>query len=232
MRTIEEFRERLLEQTNHAVRRPGMFGGELPIRFLLGDLTFIDEADEAWNYEQQQLRDRGSWTEIGVPGAFATIFGGRQQGTHDAAVGSVYAEIAHRLGYLRLDNTLTTSDYRQLRREARPWSRAGDRSLSDVIETFGEPGIRCGGNGAFWPATIAYVTTSSSDPLICFDAWNEVDNTGTRVAGRWGPEPVLRNVRIRTSAFPRDFTYTPIGKIMRQRTDYPLQALRGAPVPR
>lgn len=237
MKTIEEARDRLIQHANDAVRRPGIWGGELTIRILLADLAFIDEADDAWTAEQQQLRDRGSWTEIGVRGAFATIFGGRQQPrTHDETVGSVYADIAHRLGYLHLDHALSPTGYRQLRQQARPWCRAADRTRSDIINTFGEPSIHCGGTSPYWPATLAYTTSRPTDPLICFDTWNEIDHTVVqaeqRAAGRWEPEPILRNVRIRTATFPRDFTYTPTGKTMRQRTDYPLHALRGAPVPR
>jgi hypothetical protein len=135
MRTLDEIRGHLTDRLNRALRRPGMFGGELALRYFLEDLTFIDDADEAWSNENDQLVERGCWSEIGIAGAFATIFGDRRFTTHEHAVASVYADMAHRLGYLQLDNTLGTGDYRQLRRQARPWCRASDRSLADVLAT-------------------------------------------------------------------------------------------------
>lgn len=218
MRTADEIRHHLIERVNGAVRRPGMWGGELALRSVLADLTFVDDVDEAWRGEQRQLVERGSWTQIGVGGAFATVFGGRRTGTHDAAVGSVYAEVAHRLGYLRLDEDVEPAAYRALRREVRPWCRETDRTLTDVVAAFGEPGLRCGSADPLWPTTVAYGTDRPADPLVCFDTA--------------GPTAVVRDVRIRTSAFPRDFTYTPAGRAMRHRTDYPLESLRSAPLPR
>jgi hypothetical protein len=57
-RTAEEMRNYLLTQLNSALRRPGMYGGEVAIRLFLDAVAFADDREHAWGEELQTLRTR------------------------------------------------------------------------------------------------------------------------------------------------------------------------------
>lgn len=60
------------------------------------------------------------WGSIGVPGAFAYVLPEGKR--DDAAVASVYAEVARRFGWLRFDRVLTESEQLVLVEGAGPWA--------------------------------------------------------------------------------------------------------------
>ncbi len=230
MRDLVGFRDYLVDRFNIAVRRAGMWGGELSLRLFLYDLAFLDGAEAVWAGEQERLVARGCWTSTGIEGAFTMMLATEE--SHESAASSIYGEISHRLGYLRLDRSLDPNTYRAVRKQARSWTRKADRTLTDVVAEFGEPSLIFGGTNPLWPKTYAYATTSGADPIIFFDLWNKVEIADGHVAGELGPEPMLRDVRVTGSTFPSDFTFTPLGRTMRRSSAYPLEALQKAHVPR
>ncbi|SCG69232.1 DUF7710 domain-containing protein [Micromonospora halophytica] len=124
---------------------------------------------------------------------------------------SVYAEIAHHLGWLKLDRALSEAEFEQLSGDTDGWVTQ-DRTLPEVIETFGPPSLWIGGTSRFHPKTLAYTTADSGNDLICFHLWNAFANTTAETGARGvHPEPVVLAVRHRPENFPGSFSFTPEG---------------------
>ncbi|GAB3143164.1 hypothetical protein GCM10027290_19090 [Micromonospora sonneratiae] len=106
---------------------------------------------------------------------------------------------------------MSEAEFRQLHTDVDEWVTQ-DRTLSEVIETFGPPSLRIGGTNPFYPRTLAYTTTEPGHNLICFHLWNAFANipAGTGLQGVH-PEPVLLAVRHRPGTFPDSFSFTPEG---------------------
>ena len=73
--TLETVRVYLREQYNSAVRRPGMFGGEIALQLYLGAL------DAAYGHRRAGaaidcLQERGALNSLGVLGPFAAFWPG------------------------------------------------------------------------------------------------------------------------------------------------------------
>ncbi|WP_174361945.1 hypothetical protein [Nocardia brevicatena] len=47
-RSATEIRDYLVGRLNSALRRPGMFGGEIALRLLLDHLVYAEHQDHAW----------------------------------------------------------------------------------------------------------------------------------------------------------------------------------------
>jgi hypothetical protein len=95
-----------LRRVNDVLRRPGLYGrDEVAERLLLEAMAAVDGCLEQWWAGFEKLRDRNAFTATGVMGAYSQIL--PMVATRDAAA-SMYAEIAHRLGWLELDRTLYT----------------------------------------------------------------------------------------------------------------------------
>src|SRR5262245_59159738 len=108
-RTIDEVREYLRTQINHALRRLGMYGDELSLILLFDALAYTDGIEHDWKTERDTWRRRGLFVSTGVRGAMAAVLPGI--GRSDCAIASVYAEFAHRAGWLDLDRTLTDTEH-------------------------------------------------------------------------------------------------------------------------
>lgn len=154
----------LVEQLNFALRRPGMYGGELAIRMLFDHLLFVEQRSQAWNEEMHALEERGAWAATGVQGAFDCLL----PGDHGYSVSSVYAEIARRLGWLVPDRVLDSASYASLRQTAGVWA-AQDRVWGDVVARFGPPSVLFGGTNplygkhwATWPKSMGKPWCSST----------------------------------------------------------------------
>jgi hypothetical protein len=158
--------------------------------------------------ERALLRSRGAFTSIGVPGAFAYVL---PEGRRDhAAVASVYAEAAQRFGWLRVDRVLTRSEPLALVERADQWA-ANDRSLNDVLDTWGEPSAWLGGTNNLYPKTLAYAVDDKEAPLVCFHLWNRIEPAPeSPVAGVFA-EPMLLVVRHGVGPFEDTLTFTPEG---------------------
>jgi hypothetical protein len=58
-RTAGEIRQYLLTQFNQALRRLGMYGGEIAIRLLADALAFTDRREPQWDEALGSLRTQG-----------------------------------------------------------------------------------------------------------------------------------------------------------------------------
>jgi hypothetical protein len=217
--TVESVRAYLLAQANGALQRPSMYGGEVTIRLYLDAVAVACGAERAWAAGMDDLRARGGFNAAGVSGALTTVLGSAT----DDAVASVYADVAHRCGWLHLDHCLSAEDYDAMAGAVAAICRA-DIGWSRLRERFGEPSVLFGGTNPRYPKTLGYAGPRSGDPLICFHLWNTGDAHDSH------SEPVLLAVR-RTdpaTAFGDGFTVTPAGRA--RLTGRPPRT-RNSPVP-
>lgn len=194
----------LIDRLNLALRRPGMFGGELGIRMLLDHLLFVERRPEVWAEEQKGLEQRGAWSAIGARGAFDSLL----PGDHVDGMASVYAEVAHRQGWLTADRVLDAAAYASMRGSVREWA-GRDRVWGDVVAEYGPPSLLCGGTNPLYGKVLGYLTEAPGEPMVSFHLWNGSD------AGSWPPdhpEPLLLAVRYGHTAFAGTFTFTPEGR--------------------
>jgi hypothetical protein len=211
-RTVQEVFDYLVTRLNGALRRPGMYGSELAIRLFLDAVAFADAAEQAWQKELEGLRTRRALSATGVAGAFLDLWGD----AHEGSVASVYAEIAHRQGWLRLDRTLTSAEHDVIRRVSATWCRK-DRLLSDIVTAFGPPSVLFGGNNPNYPKTLAYATDRPDDGLLCFHLWNSFVPSPSPSSASVHAEPVLWAFRDGgTLLFTDGFIFTPEGSACRR----------------
>jgi hypothetical protein len=178
-----------LMRVNDVLRRPDVYGpDEVAEHLLLESMAVVDDSVSRWRSELDRLRDRGALAPTGVRGAYSYVL------PDDAlreATATVYAEVAHRCGWLRPDRVLAPAEYRRLSTGAAQWVTE-DRALSEVIETFGPP--------ALWTRwTPTYLTADPDDPLISFHLADA------------RPNPMVLAVRHRLATY----TFTPEGRRLR-----------------
>lgn len=212
-------RQHHLAQVNRVLRRPNMYGrDEIAERLLLEAMAAVDGSLKRWWAECEGLRERDAFAAAGVVGAYCEIL---PAGALRDATASVYAEIAHRLGWLELDRALSETEFQQLSADVGGWVTQ-ERTLSEVIETFGPPSLWIGGRNPSYSKTLAYTTADPDHDLICFHLWNTFANvlTETTLRGVY-PEPVVLAVRHRPGKFPDSFSFTPEGLHRRPTGDQP-----------
>jgi hypothetical protein len=206
-----DLREYLLTQFNRALRRLGMYGGEDALLLLADALAFADGCQPKWNETLAELQAQGSATSARVRGAFQCLWGDHTPNPHDA-VASVYAEAALPQGWVTLDRALDRREYDDLDRSSSLWARQ-DRTLAEVLATFGPPSIWFGGTSPYYPKTLAYTTEpEGAQSLTCFHLWNCPQPAAAphRAAHH---EPILLAVRHPSPSHPfaDRFTFTPAG---------------------
>ena len=217
-----DLRGYLLTQFNQALRRLGMYGGEDALRLLTDALAFADARQPEWNETVAGLQAQGAATSARVRGAFQLLWGDQGPTPHDA-VASVYAEVALPRGWVTLDRALDRQEYDDLDRASLPWA-GQDRTLTEVLATFGPPSIWFGGTNPYYPKTLGYTTapiTPITDggpySLTCFHLWNRPQPAAApRRAVH--DEPVLLAVRHPSPGQPGPgrtfadrFAFTPAG---------------------
>jgi len=195
-----------------------MFGGEMALRWFLGDLAWIDGRDSPGDSISGCFESVGAWSPTGVCGAFARLFGGKVR-DHEVAAAFVYADLAGTWGYLAPERTVTRDEYVRLRGEAPAWTTSADRTIPDLVDAFGEPSLWRPKYNPWYPTSVAYVSEDQPDPLIVFDFWQETAWQDRPHTSRFGPEPILRNVRRRADRFEDGFTFTPTGTTLLARGD-------------
>lgn len=83
-------------QVNRVLRRPGLYGrNEMAVRLLLEAMSAVDGSLTQWRAERDRLRER-VFAATCVDGAYSNIL--PTSALRDATA-TVYAEIAHRLGW-------------------------------------------------------------------------------------------------------------------------------------
>ena len=201
MPTVEEIQQHFIEGLNAAIRRPGMFGpGEIGPDFMLREVLYVTGAEPgAWRAE---LEAAGAWSSIGVTGVVQQLLPRDVQ----LATASVYADYAHRHGWLELDCTLPEREYGELRDQLADYC-ATDHALAEILERFGEPS-RISGGGRY-PCVLGYAT--AHDPIVWFYLWNG-SNPGEPESWPVFEEPVLLATRCGMAPLEERFTFTPEGQ--------------------
>src|SRR5689334_10949994 len=114
MRSSTEFLSRKIDQLQFALQRPLMHGEnqglELYYSTILRDLTWIEERED----ELGEFSSRFLFGCLAVYGQF--LFQHLSIDDFDAEIASTYAQVASKLGYLRLDNLLSTGQFAKLRK--------------------------------------------------------------------------------------------------------------------
>ncbi|MFJ7913101.1 hypothetical protein [Kitasatospora sp. NPDC096204] len=204
----------LVARLNDTLRRPGMWGGELAIRLTLDHLLLVESRRGAWDDEKRALERREVWPPTGVTGAFEHFL----PTGHDTSVASVYAEFAHRQGWLKLDRALSTSEYATMLAEIDTWA-AQDRLWADVTSAFGAPSVLFGSTNPYYGKTLGYATADRSTPMLFFHLWNGTDPD---TEPSWPPsheQPLLLAARRGDAPFTTSFTFTPEGRRRRPAQD-------------
>jgi hypothetical protein len=212
--SLASVRDYLRGQFNAAVRKPGMYGGEIALELYLDALAVACGGQRAYD-TNAALQRRGAFNSLGVGGAFRQFWPGLES-SHPAAVNagvdgmaaSVYAEIGRQRQWLDLDRALTGEDFADLISALPGWCRQ-DRTVSDVLAAFGPPSVS-GGSNTRYPTTLLYATARPADPCISFHLWNSFAKDG-RSATEY-PEPMLLAARREGGPFAASFTLTPLGR--------------------
>jgi hypothetical protein len=196
-------------QLNRALRRPGMFGThDSALRMLIDHLLFVEKEPEAWVEQERAWESRGVLTSSSVAGAFRDLI---PEGYDQHCIASVYAEFAHRRGWLRADRPLSTDQHRALRTGVRQWAET-DRLCADVTAEFGSPSILFGGTSPLYSKTLGYLSEDPDEPMVFFHLWN---GSTPDTESPWPPEheePLLIAVRFGDGPFRQTFTFTPEGQ--------------------
>ncbi|WP_033355039.1 hypothetical protein [Kitasatospora aureofaciens] len=210
----DEIHAYLVARLNDTLRRPGMWGGELAIQLTLDHLLFVESRQGAWDDERRALERREASPPTGVAGAFEHFL----PTGHDTRVASVYAEFAHRQGWLKLDRALSAEEYATMLAEIDTWA-AQDRVWADVTSAFGVPSVLFGSTNPYYGKTLGYATADRSTPMLFFHLWNGTD-PDTKPS--WPPsheQPLLLAARRGDAPFTTGFTFTPEGRRRRPAQD-------------
>jgi hypothetical protein len=143
-----EIRAYLVDQLNHALRRPGMFGreSEPALRMLMDHLLFVECQPGALAEQRRVREERGAWSSTGVAGVFRELIPDRYD---EYGIASVYAEFAHRRDWLEPDRVLDRDEYAVLLGAVRQWA-GEDRVWTDVVDEFGSPSMLFGSNNPYY----------------------------------------------------------------------------------
>ncbi|MFE1885823.1 hypothetical protein [Streptomyces diastatochromogenes] len=210
----DDLRAHLIDQLNSVLRRPGMHGEvEAAVWFVVDHLLFLERRPEAWREQRHAWDRQGAWSPTGVKGALSPLLPPH----HASGVASVYAEFAHRQGWLRPDRVLDSETYAALRDTVGQWSRR-DRVWADVTAAFGPPSVLFGGTNPLYGKTLGYLTEDPAQPMVSFHLWNGAEPGAESSWPPAHPEPLLLAVRCGDGAFVDRFTFTPQGQSRRPST--------------
>ena len=220
MKNASQIRDMLLERLLVCLRAPSMCGGELGVLNLMEYLTFIDDREDEWKAQRSALNESGAFGSTGVHAGFWSAT--RQTKHNDSQVASVYALIAYEMGYLNADSfarILTPNEYSQLLGKLDDAFLAKNQTNAEIIEEFGIPSMRWGTNDNY-PCFLLYIDSSSPLRFCYFDCWAEFhkDESGCMVPGKYGPSPILRNIRIPSKTFVDQFRFTTFGKRLKAKS--------------
>ncbi len=201
MRTIEAVKANYTKILARALKRPGMYLGESLISEYLQLLCFIDEKEELYKCELDKFVKKGTKSNSGVAGAFEMILGKYQRDAHDVA--SIYAELAFKLGYLKLTHFLTNLEYSTACKRSDSLSKK-DWTTLGIIDELGTPSWSNCNPNRHYSCTFVYTTENPIEQWIFFDFWNDFSKIETH-------PPQLRNIRIPSNKFKNSFKFTPFG---------------------
>ncbi|HET9895024.1 MAG TPA: hypothetical protein VFQ44_08820 [Streptosporangiaceae bacterium] len=217
MRSAEELRERWLGMMAGLVARPEMFATtgvemESVADRLVADLCFLDDRDGERSAMREDLLDR--YGKLGVSGPFSTLFGLWQC---QAEVAAIYAEVFWRLGYLRMDETLSPVRWGELIRSLQSSFAGQDVRCSEVEERCGAASLTVG------KRILCYVSARPADGWIFVECqrqslWRYAPGTG-RNESVFDRDPLVRSVRRSTGGFEDGLILTLYGEFLRWDDD-------------
>jgi hypothetical protein len=210
-RSVDEIWARSQSRLNAALRRPGMYGGQVVLVEMLLDLAWADRKEEELVRWGARLVERSMWTSTGVVGAFERLVPGLNA---ENGATSVFADIALSLHWLELDGDLAAPDYWRMRNDSERLIAGTDIAVEGIVELYGEPVISIGGSRG---RALGYVDSSGNHPIIWFYESNADDSIACR--------------RVGSSSFADDVLFTPSGLSLRDPETYPSEVLRGVPQP-
>lgn len=198
MKSPTEIKDRILEELEMGFRRPGMVASQEYMSEyymqLLSLLAFIDSKEEELESERKRIIDKKISHPPnlvnGVLNCLRVLL--PEVNRFEQEIGSVYAEIAWRMGYLCLDRLLTHWQYEKLRNDTSKdeWFEKHHTAKS-LFKKYGMPSFTCGlsrirmsENAPF--GSFCYVVDKES-PWIILDCPVKMPDRSTSP---------LRNVRI------------------------------------
>lgn len=195
---MADVRDYLEQQLNQAIRRPGMFGGEVGLQLYCDALAVADDIEGGWTRVQGGLRAWGASGSTGVTGAVERVLGRKAEdvmasGLRGRGARPWVAARGRRHGPAGL-----RARARGIPRVVRPGPGRGD-----VRREFGQPSLVLGSRVE---RTLVYGTSRPGDQLVFFHLGDasrfgypgEPGNPLALIAGRSGGE-----------TFAAGFAFTP-----------------------
>ncbi|HCO24034.1 MAG: hypothetical protein CME31_09460 [Gimesia sp.] len=185
MQSMEAFRNRQLETLPEALKRPVMFGGNthgavLWFYLLLRDLCWIDEREHEWNvFLETDLR--GS---RGVLGQFE--YQQFQIPDYIAEIASVYAQVAHKLGYFQPERVLNPAEWKSLQSLLSADFFERDWTQTEIYDRLGPPSCE---HFSSETRVACYAPEPAAD-WIFFDFSQQLPDSSD-----WFETPLLRDIR-------------------------------------
>jgi len=208
LRTAKEIHRHLFDELNRVVRFSGMYGGEPALMMVFNHVLYVEGHDRSvWEQEERDWEARGAWSTTDVTGAMQRHL----PKPAESAIVSIYAETAHRRGWLATDHPLSISEYQAVRTSYRAWT-SQNRTLGDVLEVFGPPSILLGGKNPLYSKTLGYFSTNPREPITWFHLWNGTDPD---VEPTWPPsndQPLLLAAREGQGPLLQTMVFTPEGE--------------------
>ena len=210
-RSVDETWARSQSRFNRALRRPGMYGGQVVLLEMLLDLAWADRLEEELNRWGARLVERSMWTSTGVLGAFERLAPGLNV---ENGTASVFADIASSFHWLELDRDLDAPHYWRIRNESEELIAGTDITVDGIVERYGEPSVVIGGSRG---RALGFVDSSGKHPTVWFYESNADDGIACR--------------RVGSVSFADDVLFTPSGMSLRDPNPYPADVLRDVPQP-
>jgi hypothetical protein len=205
VRQSEAVHERLMTELHGSLRRPGMYFGcpmdqELGYLRTLDLLCFVDEREPALDTERERLRRVGarypSNLIAGVSNALRMVMPDVEEFSSEVA--SVYAEVAHRLGYLRVERTVEPEALDSTHALFGESTFGRNWTARDVEQALGAPSFQVGtGN------VLGYASSQPQGAWLFFD-----------IPERNG---LVRDVRRYTHSLDAGLHLTPHGRTLTRR---------------
>jgi hypothetical protein len=191
MQSMEAFRNLKLEALPHALKRPIMFGGNTDgavvwFDLLLRDLCWIDEREHDWDvFQETDLRGNR-----GVLGQFE--YQQFRIPVYIAEVASVYAQVAHKLGYFQPERVLNPTEWKDLHSLLSADFFERDWTQTEIYDRLGPPSSEHYSS----ETTVACYAPEPAADWIFFDFSRRLSDSSD-----WFETPILRDIRRKENRF-------------------------------
>lgn len=191
MQSMEAFRNHKLEALPHALKRPIMFGGNTDgavvwFDLLLRDLCWIDVRKHDWDvFQETDLRGNR-----GVLGQFE--YQQFQIPVYIAEVASVYAQVAHKLGYFQPERVPNSTEGKDLHSLLSADFFERDWTQTEIYDRLGPPSSEHYSS----ETTVACYAPEPAADWIFFDFSRRLSDSSD-----WFETPILRDIRRKENRF-------------------------------